>query len=409
MIKETIIVEEPKEIYNPNTNIPLSDFDWAAHEAECPSRVKQINKHIKTQDGEKVYSREPYAQELLKLFSNHWVETNSIFEVETRRSYEGKIFALDGQWASIDIGYKELVYVDIQKESKASREHISNTSEVSVQVTDNNTKGTRGFIIGSVDAGLKTSMLREIVGTIEEGTTAYVGRVLRMIPGGGYIVEINGIECFMPGSLAGINKLHDFESIIGEDMYFVAISYSQDRGTVVVSHRKYLQALIPMKLREAKETILEQKTGIVTGSAKYGVFVEFEGCLTGMIHVSDLGPELSELHKDRKLKPGTVIDFYIKEIISDRKITLVQGKPEKKVDPWNGVEDRYKTPVTVVGTIRTIKEYGVFVEVEKNLVGLLHVSEFPDDFEIDTLKRGDDITVDIIRVEAETRKIFLKL
>ena len=113
-------------------------------------------------------------------------------------------------------------------------------------------------MVGSVTAGLKTKVVREIVESINEGNTAYSGTVIKMIPGGGYIVQVQGVDCFMPGSLAGVNKLHDFESIIGTDMYVVPVSYSEEKGTVVVSHRAYLRALIPNKIKEIQEDISDR-------------------------------------------------------------------------------------------------------------------------------------------------------
>lgn len=245
--------------------------------------------------------------------------------------------------------------------------------------------------------------------SIETGTTAYEGTVSHMIPGGGYIVMIQGIECFMPGSLAGINKLADFESIVGDTLYVVAVSFSEGRGTIVVSHREYLKAMIPSRVEALNETITEERTGKVTGSAKYGVFVEFDGCLTGMIHVNDLTPELLKRHKARDIKPDEEITFKIKEIVSNEKIILTQVEYVPKVDAWSDIETRIKVPCEIVGTIKSTKDYGVFVEIERGLTGLLHVSEIEDVVDIATLNTGDKITVQVTRIDASTRKIFLKM
>ena len=145
-----------------------------------------------------------------------------------------------------------------------------------------------------------------------------------MIENGGYMVNIQGIDCFMPGSLAGINKLHDFSSIIGTEIYVVPVSFSPDRGTLVVSHRKYLQALIPNEIENIKANQGAEITGNVTGTAKYGIFVEFNGCLTGMIHNNDLDEETLIKFKARQIQPGDEITFIVKDIISDTKITLLK-------------------------------------------------------------------------------------
>lgn len=393
-----------------NVSQPIEDFDWQAYEADCPTKFRKPNPHVKAPNGVKVYSREPYAQELLDLMEGYSLASNTIYNVELGSTYTGKVYGVDENWASVEVGYRELIYVDLTRESAEVKEMLKPGIEVDVQLVADKSMNVKKYMVGSVTAGLKTKVVREIVESINEGNTAYSGYVTRMIPGGGYIVQVQGVDCFMPGSLAGVNKLHDFESIIDTEMYVVPMSYSEEKGTVVVSHRAYLRALIPNKIKEIQEDITVERTGHVTGSAKYGVFVEFEGCLTGMIHVNDLDKDTAKAHRERSLEPGSEINFYVKEVINERKITLVQGSPaEKKIDPWEGISERYNKKTEVIGKVKSMKDYGLFVEVEEGVVGLLHVSEFPDNVNIQEISKGADITVQVIRVEEDTRKVFLKL
>lgn len=393
-----------------NVSQPIEDFDWQAYEADCPTKFRKPNPHVKAPNGVKVYSREPYAQELLDLMEGYSLASNTIYNVVLGSTYTGKVYGVDENWASVEVGYRELIYVDLTRESTEVKEMLKPGIEVDVQLVADKSMNVKKYMVGSVTAGLKTKVVREIVESINEGNTAYSGYVTRMIPGGGYIVQVQGVDCFMPGSLAGVNKLHDFESIIDTEMYVVPMSYSEEKGTVVVSHRAYLRALIPNKIKEIQEDITVERTGHVTGSAKYGVFVEFEGCLTGMIHVNDLDKDTAKAHRERSLEPGSEINFYVKEVINERKITLVQGSPaEKKIDPWEGISERYNKKTEVIGKVKSMKDYGLFVEVEEGVVGLLHVSEFPDNVNIQEISKGADITVQVIRVEEDTRKVFLKL
>ena len=396
----------------PDTNYmdENGEFMWDQYEATCVTKLRKPNPHIKTPKGVKVYSRESYAQELFDIMEGHSLTSNTIYSLQLGASYTGKVYAVDSEWASIDVGYRELVYVDLSRETVEVRELLKQGVEVDVQLIADTSMNVKKYMIGSVTEGPKTKVIKEIVASIDDGNTAYSGVVAKMIPGGGYMVQVQGIDCFMPGSLAGVNKLHDFESIIDTEMYVVPVSYSEEKGTVVVSHRAYLRALIPNTLKEIQEDITSERTGHVTGSAKYGVFVEFEGCLTGMIHVNDLDTETSKAHRDRSLEPGTEIKFYVKEVINERKITLVQGSPaEKKVDPWEGISSRYTKKTEVVGKVKSTKDYGLFIEIEEGVVGLLHVSEFPENIDIKDISKGADITVQVIRVEEDTRKVFLKL
>ena len=411
LTKEEPVAQETKKndklAYLENANVPLEEFDWDAHQASCPSRSRKINKGLKNTGNYNVYSHEPYAQDLLDLFNGYEEAKPAQMKVEVGEIYSGTIYSINEEWVAVDIGYRENVYVNVLKEEISVRGLFVPDAEVKIQVLQMG--GGRGFVLGSISAGIKSAVVKEIMESIKDGATGYMGTVSQMIPGGGYIVTVQGVECFMPGSLAGINKLADFESIVGGNMYVVPVSFSEKRGTIVVSHREYLKAMIPSKIEALKENLTQDLTGKVTGSAKYGVFVEFDECLTGMIHVNDLTPELLKAHRAREIKPGDDINFKIKEVVSNEKIILTQIDAKPVVDLWDGITDRIKTPSEIVGTVRAVKDYGIFVDIEKGVAGLLHISEIEDVIDLETIKPGDNITVQVTRIDADSRKIFLKI
>jgi small subunit ribosomal protein S1 len=401
MSKETVVDTN-------NIDKKKPEFDWDALEASCPSTRRKRAKRLK--NGTKIFCTEPYAEEALKLYNQDFTENNRIVGVELNKSYEGTVDSISVEWCTIDIGARDSVYVDMSKEAEEYKNLLKPGEKINVQIIESKGSKQGKYILGSVEAGFKRAVFNEILDSVDNSKTAYNSTVKSIIPGGGYIVEIQGIECFMPGSLAGINKLHDFESILGTEMYVVPMNYSSDRGTIVVSHREYLKAMIPTKIAEIKEyengVVVK---GSVTGSAKFGVFCEFNECLTGMIHINDLDEETLKRHKDREITPGEEIEFFIKKIISDTKITLSQKPVEAVTDPWFNASERFKTPIEVVGKVRSVKDYGVFVDIGDGLVGLLHVSEFPEGHDLNELIKGNDITVTVTRIDEETRKVFLKL
>lgn len=382
------------EFYDEN-----GEFLWDKYESTCPSHTRHPNPHIKTQNNDKVYSREPYAQEMYDLLSEHSAEIKP--QINVGEIHAGVIWAVTQEWITIDINYRELVYVKAGKESEEVRMMLPG-DEAAVLITD-----TTGTLSGSITGGMKHKIFSDLRDAIEEGNTAWVGTVKNMIENGGYIVRVQGIDCFMPGSLAGINKLSDFSSIIGEEIYVVPVSFSGERGTIVVSHRKYLQALIPGAIAELKENIDGVKKGKVTGTAKYGVFVEFDKCLTGMIHVNELNEETLKLVRSGQLKPGMDIEFLVKDIISNTKITLTQ-KESSTFNPWADISSRYQIPSIVKAVVKTKKDYGMFVNIEDGVTGLLHVSEISKEKMVD-YKAGDTIDVQITRIDESTMKVFLKL
>lgn len=386
------------EWYDENGN-----FMWDEYAATCPSVLRKANPHIKTRNGDKVYSRASYAQELYDKMAGHMVDQNIITQITENQIYEGKVYAINQEWITVDIGFRELIYVKYDREPDFVKAlTVGEETAVLITVLKPNT-----HVIGSISGGIKQKVFSDLRAGIESEDTAWVGHVSHMIENGGYIVRVQGIDCFMPGSLAGINKLHDFNSIVGEEIYVVPVSFSVERGTIVVSHRKYLQALIPGAIEDLRANIDQEITGQVTGTAKYGVFVEFHGCLTGMIHTNDLDEETMKAFRARTIKPGDDVTFKVKDIVSNTKITLTQ-KINDTINPWLTITSRYHIPATVEAEVKTKKEYGLFVTIEEGVVGLLHVSEIGEST-MSVFKPGDKITVQITRIEPETNKVFLKM
>jgi len=382
------------------------EFDWDGYAADCPKTLRKSNPHVKTQGNDKVFSRESYAQEFYDILTNREKESEFIPKLKVGVIYEGKVFGINETHATVDVNYRQLVFVKLSKEDPQYRD-VRPGEEVSVLITEGTNDDERGNIIGTISGGMRQRIFMDLREGIDSADTAWTGVVKEMISAGGYVVNVQGVDCFMPGSLAGINKLHDFESILGQELYVVPVSFSQDRGTIVVSHRKYLQAMIPVEISKLRENITDRITGTVTGTAKYGVFCEFNTCLTGMIHVNDLDAETLKRHKSQSIKPGEEIEFLVKDIVSNTKITLTQ-KTLEETNPWINILERYKVPSVVDAKVKAVKDYGIFVTLEEGVVGLLHISEVGEDL-IKVFKNGDNITVQVTRIDPETRKVFLKL
>ena len=383
------------------------NFDWEGYEATCPKILRKPNPHIKVKDpNHKVFCREPYAQEMYNKLIGHMEDNDIIGRIEQGSAYTGKVYSTSNNIATVDIGYRQLVFINLDKEDDNFK-NITNGDEVEVTITSNPDDDSKN-LTGSISEGMRRKVFTEMHSAIEKQDSAWLGNVKKMMEDAGYMVSIKGIDCFMPGSLAGINKLHDFSTVLDKELYVVPVSYSKERGTIVVSHRAYLKTLIPEAINSIRENMDKDVKGTVTGSAKYGVFCEFHDCLTGMIHINDLNGDYLARHKNREISPGEEIIFKIKDIISNEKITLTQ-KDNIVVNPWNDIESKYKVPVEVEATVKSCKDYGLFIEIEPGVVGLLHVSEFENSEDIKNFSPKDILDVVITKIEPSTKKIFLKL
>ena len=391
--------------------LPNGEFDWDGYESAFTNRLRPNYKVNTTSRRHTVYSHSPDAQEFYNLLNDSSLQSDMIPSLVEGSVIEGRIHTMSERWATVDVNYREMLYIDLSKEDAAMIKEYHAGDEVNVKVISDKTVN-REFALASITEGTKQKVFTELREAAEAGDTAFMGHVESMIPGGGYIVRVQGIECFMPGSLAGINKLADFESIVGTDMYVVPDSFSAKRGTIVVSHRAYLQALIPGMIAEIEEDLEAVQTGFVTGTAKFGVFCEFKGCLTGMIHVNDLDADWSAKHKAGEINPGDAIEFKVKEIVNTKKIILtqVEPRPEEVDNSWDEFTKDLQIPSLVDGTVRSVKDYGVFIQVHGTVVGMAHSSSFAKGTNLrETFTRGQEVTVEVTKIDNDTKKVFLKV
>ena len=377
---------------------PDNTFDWDALEASCPKFRKQYHKKHGHYPGKS--SKEDSA-----LYDALLSSVDKLVIPQQKDIVKGIIERIDSRYAYVDIGWRECAVIDMNKESELYIEKFHVNSEIEI-LLKNVSIGTKTEVIeASYTEVVKHLKYREIFESIGE-PVAFSAEVKELIHGG-YFLDIEGVEVFMPGSLGGVNKLVNFESLLGKVIYVVPINYAKDKNYIVVSHRDYLQSLIPQSLDEINPG--DSRNGFITGTTKFGVFCEFDGCLTGLIHKSDLDLETKELFDARTLKPGTEIGFVIKEVTKDKRIILTQQEFVPEIDPWEDIHENYQVPSSVQGTIRKKTKYGMFIELEPKIVGLLHVSDIPDYIDIESNKEGDTITIDLVKIDSESKKLTFKI
>ena len=381
------------------TVVPDQEFDWDSYEKSCP-KYRKKNKVFNS--AETIYDDDPIKQkQYLELIKS----VEALVVPYQDDIVKGKIIDISDRYAYVDVGWREAAILDLHKESKQYIDKFEIGIELEV-ILKNVQLGTQTEVLeASYTDVVKHLKYQEIYNSI--GNRVAYPAVVKELIHGGYFLDIDGIEVFMPGSLGGVNKLVNFDALLNKEIYVVPINYAKDKNYIVVSHRDYLQSLIP----QALENIVsgEGKSGFITGTTRFGVFCEFDKCLTGLIHKSDLDDETTEAFNDRTLKPGHELSFVIKEKTKDNRIILTQKEFIPEIDPWVDIHDRYAIPSQVQGKIRKKTKYGMFIELEPKIVGLLHVSDIPDYINIDDNKEGDPITVDLIKIDIESKKIFFKI
>ncbi len=227
---------------------------------------------------------------------------------------------------------------------------------------------------------------------------------------GGLIVDVFGIEAFLPGSQIDVKPIRDYDQYVNKTMEFKVVKINHEFKNIVVSHK----ALIEADIEEQKKEIIGQLEkgqvleGIVKNITSYGVFIDLGG-VDGLIHITDLSwsrinhpSEILEL--DQKLNV-VILDF------DDNKSRIQLGLKQLSAHPWDQLSDKLKEGDLVKGKVVVIADYGAFIEIEEGVEGLVHVSEMSWSTHLrsaqDFVNIGDDVESVILTLDRESRKMSL--
>ena len=382
--------------------IQLSDdpFDTKTIKVQVPQGTKLLCTEAYAADAMAMYQLADEEAKRLTMSeeSNNYITQGEIVSIKKEKQIINDVEVEVKTEALVDISRKNTAVCILTKEPQSVVDQLEVGMVIDIKVKQNK----QGTLYASIGDALNEVKRNEIFNAIGDKTVAFTGKVRELIHGG-YWVEVGGIECFMPGSLGGLNKLYNFEKLVGKELIVMPITYSDEKQTIVVSHREYLRTMIPTAVKTLRENIKEHVTGFVTGTTKFGVFAEFNECLTGLIPKNELDEQTLELFNKRDIKPGDEISFWTKEIISEKKIILSQAGP--KIDLWDGADEKYKPMMVTEGKVTKVTKYGAFVELEKGISGLIHKTKLKDT----ELTKGDTISVKIGSVNVSDRKITMNL
>lgn len=321
---------------------------------------------------------------------------------------KGKLIGKVNNEYLFDIGYKDYLTVPIkEKETLALVQYsvddvVNFGTEVDILLTE--VKESPFVIKGSMMAIHKQNAINELA----EDEDLYIDAIVKEWNPAGFNLELDfkgeTISSFMPNILAGVNKLsvEESEALVGQRITVMIESYSNEKNSFITSRKKYLQSLIPesvseLVIKDKKGNYIEFE-GTVTGTTKFGVFVQINGyndCLTGMIHANNL--DTTDRENLPNIKGGDVIKFYIKDVIGT-KLNLTQIIRETL---WDTIEEGQ----IIEGVVKSHKSFGVLVQFDSETIGSIHNTELKGL----SLKEGDSIKTKVITVNKANRKINLSI
>ncbi len=318
----------------------------------------------------------------------------------------GKVLGINDKEVSVDIGFKSEGTIPIDEFKDPDSLSVGDDIEVFLDDVEDN----EGQLVLSKKKADFMRQWEKVLETYRNDETIE-GTCMRRIKGG-IVVDLMGVDAFLPGSQIDVKPIRDFDALIGQTMEFKIVKVNELRKNIVVSHR----VLIEEGMKEQREQILEnlERGQILEGSVKnitdFGVFIDLGG-VDGLLHINDLSwgrvshpSEVVSL--DEKIKVQ-VLDF------NEEKDRISLGLKQLQPHPWDNVKDKYKEGDVVTGKVVNISDYGTFIELEKGVEGLIHISEMSWTQHIKhpskMVSLGETIEAKILNIDHEERKISLGL
>ncbi|MDD2289545.1 MAG: 30S ribosomal protein S1 [Bacteroidales bacterium] len=361
-----------------NASIPVDQFDWDAFEKES------------VYDTEKSVIEDQYVQTLNKVIENEIVE--------------GTVVALNKREVIINIGFKSEGVISINEFRYNPELAVGDKVDVYVETAEDR----KGQLILSHKKARSLRSWDRINEAYDKDEI--IKGYIKCRTKGGMIVDVFGIEAFLPGSQIDVKPIRDYDVFVDKTMEFKIVKINHEYRNVVVSHK----ALIEAELEAQKADIIGklEKGQILEGTVKnitsYGVFVDLGG-VDGLIHITDLSwgrinhpDEIVQL--DQKINV-VILDF------DDTKKRIALGLKQLTPHPWDSLGDNITIGTVVKGRIVVIADYGAFVEVQPGVEGLIHVTEISWSSHLrsaqDFLKVGQEVDAVVLTIDKEERKMSL--
>ncbi|MDI6767219.1 MAG: 30S ribosomal protein S1 [Bacteroidota bacterium] len=343
-----------------------------------------------------------YSEEEYKALSQLYDQTFT--NIQEYQIVKGKIVAIRDNSVAIDIGFKSEGLVPISEFPNIDELKPGDEIEVFLESVENKD----GQLVLSRKRADFMRTWERIVDAYNKGEVL-TGKVTRRIKGG-LVVDLLGLDAFLPGSQIDIKPVRDFDQFLGKSMEFKVAKINHPNENVVVSHK----VLIEAEVQEQRSAILNslEKGQVLEGTVKaitdFGVFIDLGG-VDGLVHITDLSwgriNHPSEVVRLDQTINVVVLDF------DETKKRISLGLKQLQPHPWENIENKYPTGAKVTGKVVSLADYGAFIEIEKGIEGLIHISEMSWTQHIkhpsQMVSMGQMVDAMILSLDKENKKISL--
>lgn len=365
--------------------------------ANPPTRPNGDIRHKIAEIEEREYTKEEF-QGLAQLYEKTF---SSIHEGEI---VKGKIVAINDHGVALDIGFKSEGMVPLVEFSNIDELKPGDEVEVFLECIENK----EGHLVLSRKRADFMRTWERVTKSYETGEILQ-GKISRRIKGG-LVVDLMGLDAFLPGSQIDVKPVRDFDQYLGKTMEFRVAKINQPNENVVVSHK----VLIEAEMQGQRNAILQslEKGQMLEGTVKaitdFGVFVDLGG-VDGLIHITDLSwgrvNHPSEVLKLDQNVTVVVLDF------DEAKKRISLGLKQLQPHPWENIDTKYPVGMKVTGKVVSLADYGAFIEIEKGIEGLIHISEMSWTQHVkhpsQIVSMGQMVDAIILSLDKENKKISL--
>lgn len=328
-------------------------------------------------------------------------------KLKTGELLSGVVISVDSNGVLVDVNYKSNGLISRYEFTESELKELKAGSPIEVILDE--LENADGAVALSYEKARALKAWDKIIKLHNEGKPIQ-GIVTHTVKGG-LSVDI-GIAAFLPGSQVDIQRVVDFEQYVGRTITAEILKINKKRGNVIVSRRKYLSEQRAEQRREAMQTLTENQIiqGQVKNITNYGVFIDIGG-IDGLLHITDMTWGRIA-HPSELVKIGETITVKVISIDKDNgKISL--GIKQLSNNPWENIEATIQEGKTIQGRISSITDYGMFVEVQGGVEGLIHISEISWTERISDLNKyyrvGDVISAKVVSIDKDNRRMSLSI
>jgi small subunit ribosomal protein S1 len=330
----------------------------------------------------------------------------SLQDIEEGEIVRGRVLKIDDKEVTVDVGFKSEGVIPVEEFPDLEGVKVGDEIEVFLEKTENQD----GLVVLSKQRADFVKVWDRVKGAADRGELVE-GRLVRKIKGG-VVVDLYGVEAFLPGSQIALRQVQNVDAIINQSMEFKIIKLNKRRRNIVVSRRSVLEEHRAKQKSEIIQELAKDqlREGIVKNITDFGAFVDLGG-IDGLLHITDMSwgrvshpSELVSIGEKIKVK---VLSF------DPEKERISLGMKQLTPYPWEDVDKRYTVGTKVNGRVVSITDYGAFVELEKGIEGLIHISEMSWTRHVrhpsKVVAIADEVETMILKIDKENEKISLGL